>query len=261
MTDLLDLFTTDILMPHNMGWDDLAFAAAAIFFAGALRAYAGFGFALAGVPLLAATAGPAAAVPMILALEILSGLQMLPKVRRDADWKSIWLILPTAILAAPLGVYLLAVLSADTLRILIALTLLSAVALMASGLKLPGRLPVPATLSIGGVSGLLAGSTAMAGPPVLLYFLGRGDTPATARASMFMYFSLTGATTLLVGVASGVVALSTMLLTLVLAPALFLSNLAGHSLFHVMGDKHYRPIALTLLTVIAFVTLGQVVFR
>ncbi|MEQ9518145.1 MAG: sulfite exporter TauE/SafE family protein [Parvibaculum sp.] len=254
MTEFLNLFADASLTPQNM-----AFAAAAIFFAGALRAYAGFGFALAGVPLLAMSVGPAAAVPMILALEILSGLQMLPKVRHQADWKSIWLILPTAVLAAPLGVYLLVALSADALRIFIALTLLGAVALMASGLKLPARLPLPATLAIGGVSGLLAGSTAMAGPPVLLYFLGRGDTPAAARASMFMYFSLTGATTLIVGMLSGVVTLPMMLLTLMLAPALFVSNIAGHWLFHAMGDRHYRPIALTLLAVIALVTLWRAI--
>ena len=240
-------------------WTEMGFAAAAIFFAGALRAFAGFGFALAGVPLLALTVGPAAAVPMILLLEILSGLQMLPVVRKAADWRSIWLILPAAIVAAPFGVYLLDVLSADALRILIAVTLLGAVILMASGVKFPAKIPVPVTLGIGGASGLLAGSTAMAGPPVLLYFLGRTDTPNAARASMFMYFSLTGATTLAVGFFSGVVASETLILALMLAPALFLANLAGHGLFHAVGDEHYRPIALTLLTVIALATLWRAV--
>lgn len=239
----------------TLPWTEMGFAAAAIFFAGALRAFAGFGFALAGVPLLALTVGPAAAVPMILLLEILSGLQMLPVVRKAADWRSIWLILPAAIVAAPFGVYLLDVLSADALRILIALTLLGAVILMASGVKFPAKIPVPVTLGIGAASGLLAGSTAMAGPPVLLYFLGRADTPNAARASMFMYFSLTGATTLAVGFFSGVVASETLILALMLAPALFLANLAGHGLFHAVGDKHYRPIALTLLTIIALATL------
>lgn len=256
MADIFALFSDAALSAPEMG-----LAAAAIFFAGALRAFAGFGFALAGVPLLALTVGPAAAVPMILFLEILSGLQMLPVVRRAADWRSIWLILPAAIVAAPFGVYLLDVLSADALSILIAVTLLGAVALMASGLKLPAKMPVPVTLGIGGASGLLAGSTAMAGPPVLLYFLGRADTPNAARASMFMYFSLTGATTLAVGLVSGVVAPQTLLLTLMLAPAIFLSNLAGHGLFHLMGDRHYRPIALTLLAVIAGATLWQAVAR
>lgn len=252
--DTLTTLVSGALLP----WDQMILAALAIFFAGALRAFAGFGFALAGVPLLALTVGPAAAVPMILLLEILSGLQMLPIVRREADWRSIWLILPAAVLAAPFGVYLLDVLSADALRMLVAFTLLGAVALMASGLQLPARMPLPAILSIGGTSGLLAGSTAMAGPPVLLYFIGRGDSPVAARASMFMYFSLTGATTLAVGYVSGVVAGQTLLLAAILSPALFVSNLVGHWLFHLAGDNHYRPVALTLLTIIAFATLWQV---
>lgn len=252
MTELLNLFAEASLSPQEM-----AFAAAAIFFAGALRAFVGFGFALAGVPLLALTVGPAAAVPMILALEIMSGLQMLPKVRHQADWRAIWLILPAAIMAAPFGIYLLDVLSADNLRILIALALLGAVALMASGVKIPAKVPVAASLSIGGASGLLAGSTAMAGPPVLLYFLGRADTPATARASMFMYFSMTGAVTLAVGVISGVVEISTLLLSLMILPALVASNILGSWAFHRTGDHHYRPIALGLLTFIALATLWQ----
>lgn len=60
MADILALFSDAALSAPEMG-----LAAAAIFFAGALRAFAGFGFALAGVPLLALTVGPAAAVPMM----------------------------------------------------------------------------------------------------------------------------------------------------------------------------------------------------
>jgi len=258
MTDLLShlgALWTEITPPLPL----LALAAAAVFFAGALRAFVGFGFALAGVPLLALTVGPAAAVPMILALEIISGLQMLPKVRKKADWRAIWLILPAALVAAPFGIYLLDVLDADALRLLIALTLLGAVALMASGISIPAKVPLPVSLSIGAASGLLAGSTAMAGPPVLLYFIGRAGTPEAARASMFMYFSLTGAITLAVGLVSGIVPYETLLLTLILSPALFLSNILGSWAFHTTGDHHYRPIALGLLTIIAIATLAQAI--
>jgi hypothetical protein len=254
MSEFLSLFSDATLTAP-----DMALTAAAVFFAGALRAFVGFGFALAGVPLLAMTVGPAAAVPMILALEIMSGLQMLPKVRKQADWHSIWLILPAALVAAPFGIYLLDVLDADSLRLLIALALLGAVALMASGVSIPAKVPLPVSLGIGGASGLLAGSTAMAGPPVLLYFIGRAGTPEAARASMFMYFSLTGAITLGFGFASSIVELNTMLLTLVLSPALFLSNLIGSWAFHATGDHHYRRIALGLLTIIALATAVQAV--
>lgn len=255
MPDLFALFTEAALNPA-----DMVLAAVAVFFAGALRAFVGFGFALAGVPLLAMTVGPAAAVPMILALEIMSGLQMLPVVGKKADWQAIWLILPAALIAAPFGIYLLDVLDADSLRLLIALALLGAVALMASGLQIPAKVPLTVSLSIGGASGLLAGSTAMAGPPVLLYFIGRAGTPEAARASMFMYFSLTGAITLGVGFASGIVEVNTLLLTLMLSPALFLSNVIGSWAFHGLGDHHYRPIALGLLTIIALATLAQALF-
>jgi hypothetical protein len=50
---------------------------------------------------------------------------------------------------------------------------------------------------------------------------------------------------------------NTLLLALMLSPALFLSNILGSSAFHGLGDHHYRPIALGLLTIIALVTLGQ----
>lgn len=254
MSEFLALFTNVALSPT-----DMALAAAAVFFAGGLRAFVGFGFALAGVPLLALTVGPATAVPMILALEIISGLQMLPKVRKVADWRAIWLILPAALVAAPFGIYLLDVLDADALRLLIAIALLGAVALMASGISIPAKVPLPVSLSIGAASGLLAGSTAMAGPPVLLYFIGRAGTPEAARASMFMYFSLTGAITLCVGLISGIVPYETLLLAVMLSPALLLSTILGSWAFHATGDHHYRPIALGLLTIIALATLAQAI--
>ncbi len=99
----------------------------------------------------------------------------------------------------------------------------------------------------------------MAGPPVLVYFLGRADTPEAARASMFMYFSLTSLTALTIGLLSGVVPYETLVVALLLSPALFLSNIIGSWAFHAMGDHHYKPIALTLLTLIALVMLVQAV--
>ena len=229
----------------------------AVAFAGALRAFSGFGFALAGVPLLALIFGPAQAVPIVLVLEVIGGLQMAPMIRKQVDWSAVGLLLPAALLAAPLGVWALSILSADWLRLVIAVALVGAVIVIATGARLPANTPRKWILTVGGLSGLMAGSTAMSGPPVLVYFMARADEASRNRASMMMYFLFISTATVAVGVISGVVTLQTVAIGALFSPALIASNLLGHWLFGLTRDDLYRRISFGLLCVIALATLIQ----
>src|SRR5690606_21927537 len=104
------------------------------------------------------------------------------------DWGAVRPLLVAALVATPLGTWLLADLPADPMRALIGATVLAAVLLLGSGLQLAREPSLAARLGIGFVSGLLNGSTAMAGPPVIVYFLATRRTATASRASLLMYF-------------------------------------------------------------------------
>ena len=236
---------------------DFLAALAAVFFATTLKAFAGFGFGLAVVPLLSLVMPPAVAVPMSLMLDLMGSTQLAPMARKQADWRSLKLLVPAAFLAIPFGVHVLATISPHHLRIGISIILLATVALMASGARLPHRLPVPAVLGVGGLAGLLSGGTAMPGPPVMIYFLARPNTAAVNRSSLLIFFLFTDIGSIVAGVLSGLIAGHTFLLALMLSPALVLGNVTGHWLFGLAHEHHYRRVALTLLAIIALVTLVQ----
>ena len=252
MDNLLAAFA-DALLPAP----GLALAFAAVLFATTLKSFAGFGFGLSVVPLLSLILHPAEAIPMALMLDLIGSCQLVPMAKKQADWRSLKLLVPAAFVAIPFGVYALHVIPADGLRLGIALLLLATVALMATGARLPEHLPVPAVLGVGGLAGLLSGGAAMPGPPVMVYFLARPTIAAVNRSSLLMFFFFTDIGSIAAGMATGIVVAKTILLSIILSPALFLGNVVGHWAFGKAHETLYRRIALGLLTVIAVVTLAE----
>ncbi|MFZ2466808.1 MAG: sulfite exporter TauE/SafE family protein, partial [Parvibaculum sedimenti] len=116
---------------------DFAAAFAAVLFATTMKAFSGFGFGLAVVPLLSLVLPPAVAVPMSLMLDLIGSTQLVPMARKQADWHSLRLLVPAAFVAIPFGIYMLGAVSPHVLKVGISFILLSTVALMASGARLP----------------------------------------------------------------------------------------------------------------------------
>lgn len=238
---------------------EIAFAMLAVCGAAFLRGYSGFGFALAAVPGLTLVAEPAAVVPTVLLLEILAGLQLLPDIRRSVDWYALRWLAAGALPGVPLGVYLLAALPADAMRAAIGGVVLVAVLLFAHGFRLEQLPTWPARLGIGALSGVLSGGAAMAGPPVILFFLASPVSAAVSRASLLAFFLFASSASAILALAGGLIGAQTLVLTALLAPALFLGNALGHRGFGRSNPRTYRRVALVVLAAIAAVAIGRAV--
>ena len=84
----------------------------AVFIAGVIRGYSGFGFAMVAVTSISLVIPPARVVPLVLILEIMSSISLVPQVWRDIDWYSLRWLLGGAIV---LGLTLAADLAAELL--------------------------------------------------------------------------------------------------------------------------------------------------
>src|SRR5258708_1709968 len=93
----------------GLGPDPLiaGFLVAAVFLAGALRGYSGFGFALAAVPLLTTCWPPVLAIPVVLILEMVLTVAFLPGLWVSFDRRSVPLLVVAAAIATPIGQWLL----------------------------------------------------------------------------------------------------------------------------------------------------------
>jgi hypothetical protein len=225
--------------------------------AGLLRGFSGFGLALAAVPGLTLVMSPADAVPCVLLLQIAAGAQLVPRTRHAVDWSSLAPILAAAVVTTPAGTLALAAVPAAWMRAAIGVILLAAVALLARQTRATRRPSVVARVGVGALSGVLNGATAMAGPPVIAYFLSTAAKVHVGRSSLLMYFFLLS----LAGVASagfaGLVTSRTLVLTAVFLPAVIAGNALGDRLFGRASPQVYRRVALAILVMMALAAIGR----
>ena len=232
-------------------------AVAAVFGAAFLRGFTGFGFALAAVPALSLMLNPIVVVPCTLILGALAGVQVLPKLRHLVHWRSVWILVAGSLVGSPIGIWVLATLPANVTRAGIGIVLMVAVAVLWRQPRLANSPPTALGLATGIVSGVLNGSTALAGPPVILFFLSSADTLAVARASLIMYFFFSTAGTLAYDAAHGLIDRHVLLLAALLFPALYIGNWWGDRCFDASSAAAHRRIALGILFLLAVLTVGR----
>ena len=227
----------------------------AVFIAGIIRGYSGFGFAMVAVMSISLVLPPALVVPVVLILEVLASFRLIPQVWREIDWHSLRWLLIGSFFAIPVGVYFLATIPAEPMRIFISALVLFAAILLLSGWAwrdMPGR---PLILSTGIACGLLNGAAAIGGPPVILFYLSSPAGVAVSRASIIAYFLGIDVISLVMTTIQGLVTMDSFrLTTLALLPLLLGINL-GSRMFKNVNEKAFRQHVLVLLIILAVIGL------
>lgn len=205
----------------------LAAAATMTFGAAYVRGLTGFGMAIILVPLLGLIVTPAEAVVLGILLQVLIGPVGIKIIYADAHRKSALSIAAYAVMATPLGIWLLQQTAPDVARVLIVMIAIGAFILV----LLPPRgelRPGPKETALTGIaSGILTGFAAMPGPPVVPYYLRQPIPPAEARASMMLVFFATAIAGTISSVALGLASWRLLLLSLILFPPMLAGNWLG----------------------------------
>lgn len=227
----------------------MAGAAAMTFGAAYVRGLTGFGMAIILVPLLGMIVTPGEAVVLGILLQLLIGPVGLKIIYADAHRSSALTIAVYAMLATPLGIWLLGRTTPDVARLLIALIAIGAfllVLLPQRGELRPGPKETAAT---GIASGILTGFAAMPGPPVVPYYLRQPIPPAEARASMMLVFFATAIAGTLSSFALGLASWRLVWLSVLLFPAVLLGNWLGAKSFGKVPASLWRTFVAIVLGV------------
>jgi uncharacterized membrane protein YfcA len=227
------------------------FAAAAVFLSGLVRGFSGFGFGLVAVPLLSLVLDPRQAIGIAMILQAVSGLVMLWRGWRAVAWRLLGGLCAGTAATLWFGLRVLDALPADTIRLYLAGIVIAAAALLASGLRCPGRLTATVGAVTGAMAGFLNGLSGMGGPPVIVLLLGSRIAPEAARATMAAYFTVLGALTAAGAFLFGHLGRGELAISAGLVPVLVAATATGGGLFRRFGGSWYRPAALGLLTVLA----------
>jgi hypothetical protein len=220
-----------------------------VFAAGVTSGLTGFGFALVTVPLLVLFLPAQVVVPIVTLLSNLTHVIVIAETWRWFDAKRIWPLIVTSVIATPLGTYLLLVLDAKSMKVLIGVVITLAALAMLTGFKRPIRNEKLAAVPVGLASGILSGSTAMGGPPVVLFFSNQGADKQVCRANFTLLFTIVSLATIPSQLAGGLIGRDVLVYALVFAPALLLGTLAGIRLARSISETVFRRV--TLVVVIA----------
>ncbi|MGH6787567.1 MAG: sulfite exporter TauE/SafE family protein [Novosphingobium sp.] len=237
--------------------EQLAVAFAAALAAAVVRGLAGFGLAILLVPVLALAVSPAEAVVVANWLGVLIGLVGLRGIL-GASEPTAFRISALAMLATPLGVWLLALTDPAPARLAIALIALGSFVLVLLPKRDEHYAPSAAETGATGIaSGVLTGFAGMPGPPVVPYYLRRTIAPALARASMMTIFLATSVAGVISALALGVSTTREPVLAGLLFPAVLLGNWAGSLMFGKVSDGAWRAFTGAVLGLAALAALWR----
>lgn len=230
-------------------------AAAVTAIAGLMRGYSGFGTAVLLAPAYSVLWGPRIGVPVMLLMELAVSLQLLPKAFGDANRRVIYPIGGAAVLATPLGAFILLTADQDSLRRFIGGFVLVFGMLLMSGWRYHGSRPLPLNLAVGTAAGLLKGATGISGPPVILYLLAGPEAAKQHRANLILFFATIAVISVIPPALGGLMGWAVVAKTVLLLPILLLCVPIGARLFHVVPEPWYRKLALCFLVVTGTITL------
>jgi uncharacterized protein len=236
--------------------DDLTAAALVVMLAGLAlgalaRGYSGFGFSAILVSSWALVTDPARAVVVALSLEVLASLMQAVSVWKEVPWKRVGLLMAGAVIGTPIGVYFLAYIPRELMKVFIALFVLISAVLLFKGFRLKSKANSASTVAVGVASGVANGAVAMGGLPVALFLTASDDTPRRFRASVIAYFFLLDIAGLIFLARQRLISADTIWLVVIALPILALGVWLGGRHFLDTTPEAFWRTTLVLLMVIA----------
>ena len=151
---------------------------------GIMRGFVGFGPTMVMVPFFSLLMPPSEAVLIALSTDVLVMTPMFPKAAKQAEWQPIIPLVLGGFIATPIGVWILVISSPETMRIIISVLVIGCACLLLSGWTYRGQKTTLLSFCVGIISGTTNGASSIGGPPIAVYFISKGMSSVTLRASL-----------------------------------------------------------------------------
>ncbi|MGE7367694.1 sulfite exporter TauE/SafE family protein [Neorhizobium sp. NPDC001467] len=229
-------------------------AVPAVVLVGLSKGGLGGALALMGVPLMALVVGPVEAAAIFLPILIMMDLVALWAWRKHNDRRTLMMILPGGIVGIALGWATSAMVSADALRVVIALaTILFALRYFHQKWRKPDARdtpPAPHRPAAAGFWGMLSGYASFVahagGPPFQIYVMPMRLDPRAYTGASVRFFALVNAVKVVPYVALGAFDGRNLTASATLLPVAFLATMAGAALVRRMRIELFYPLMYAL---------------
>ena len=142
-------------------------------------------------------------------------------------------------------------------------SVLSAVALLASGWRYHGKPQLIVTIGVGLLAGILGGAVQIAGPPIIVYWFGSGHGADLLRANFFVFFSVFSLGSVVTYALHGLLTATVLALSVFITPITLAAMAIGTWLFQFAKESNYRPVGyiVAILSAIASMPLFDGLLR
>jgi uncharacterized membrane protein YfcA len=232
-----------------------AVAVAIAALSGFARGFSGFGSALIYIPLIAAVYDPRIAAATLLLIDLVGSAPFTIRQLPRCNWREVVPVTAAAALAVPLGTLALIWVDPIALRWFIAVLVLTLLAVLASGWRYHGNPTLPVSIAVGLFAGFGSGAVQIAGPAVIIFWLGGSSNAVVVRANLMVFFLLMGFITGAAYVAQGIMTADVLALAVLLGVPFMLAMWAGARWFHGASEQAYRRAAYAIITLAALVSM------
>ena len=150
--------------------------------AGIVRGFTGFGTALVYLPFAAQVLGPFEALTTMMVKDLIAPLMHVPRALRDGHPKDVLRLGMGALIAVPIGVWILSLVEPVVFRWSVSIVALVLLVLLMSGFRYRGKLTPPIIVGTGALGGFFTGCVGLPGPPVIMLYMA-STLPAAAETT------------------------------------------------------------------------------
>lgn len=227
----------------------------AVFAAGLVRGFSGFGSAMIIMPVAASVLSPVEAVLFMSATELLGPLPNLPAAWRSAARRDVGLLMLGAVVALPFGLWWLSSVDPVIFGWAVSLIVLTLLVLLMMGWRYGGVLTRKMTIGAGALGGFMTGISGLPGPPVIMLYMASRLPIATIRANFLLY--LLGIDLVLFPVLwlTGLMDWSIVVLGLLVGVVNIAGNMLGALLFDPQAERSFRIVAYLIIATSAILGL------
>ena len=227
----------------------------AVFAAGLVRGFAGFGSGMIIMPAAAAVLDPVQAVIFMLMAELLGPLPNLPAAWCDGTPPDVGRLLMGLVVAVPLGVWCLANMTTDFFGLIVSVTVLTLLALLMTGWRYKGVLTPRLTVATGAIGGFMGGFAGIPGPPVIMLYMSSLLPISVIRANFLLYLLAYDVVMIVVFSGSGLFVWQIAVLGLIAGIPNVIANMLGARLFDPNAEVLFRRVAYIIIAASAILGL------
>jgi uncharacterized membrane protein YfcA len=220
-----------------------------------LRAFTGFGLALAALPIFVFVLQPVEAVTLVVFLSFMANLIRMPSFWNKQRARSLLPIVSMAVIGTALGIFLLGHVNLKIFQMTLGLFIIVACLLLQLVRPNPAYGKKSLMYLTGLSSGVLNGVFASPGPPIIIYKLATQSSAAENRADFMTYFLFTAGFALLGYALTGYFTFDVLIYAMVAVPFLIVGELIGSFLFKAVDKRVYRRVGIILLFSIGIFSL------